>query len=94
MHAEAQAKRLEWRPFRVTKIIDESSVIRSFHLEPDDGGGLIRHDAGQHLPLRIEIPGQDKPVVRTYTLSTAPRTAHTGSASSETVWSRPICTTR
>ena len=28
-----------WRPFKVTKVVDESSVIRSFHLEPLDGAG-------------------------------------------------------
>lgn len=61
-----------WRPFRVAKIVDESAVIRSFHLEPADGLGLIAHAAGQHLPIRLDIPGEDRPVLRTYTLSTAP----------------------
>jgi ferredoxin-NADP reductase/predicted pyridoxine 5'-phosphate oxidase superfamily flavin-nucleotide-binding protein len=61
-----------WRPFKVTNVVDESSVIRSFHLEPVDGAGLIPHIAGQHLPIRVMPPGHDKPVIRTYTLSTAP----------------------
>jgi uncharacterized protein len=61
-----------WRPFKVTKIVDESATIRSFHLRPDDGAGLIPHQAGQHLPIRVTLPGQDKPVIRTYTLSVAP----------------------
>ncbi len=61
-----------WRPFRVAKIVDESAVIRSFWLEPTDGSGLIAHAAGQHLPIRLTIAGEDKPVLRTYTLSTAP----------------------
>ncbi|CAG9268859.1 2Fe-2S iron-sulfur cluster-binding protein [Paraburkholderia caribensis] len=61
-----------WRPFKVTNVVDESSVIRSFHLEPVDGAGLIPHIAGQHLPIRVALPGHDKPVIRTYTLSTAP----------------------
>ena len=30
-----------WRPFRVAKIVEESAVIRSFHLEPTDGAGII-----------------------------------------------------
>jgi ferredoxin-NADP reductase len=47
-------------------------VIRSFHLEPLDGAGLIPHIAGQHLPIRVTLPRCDKPVIRTYTLSTAP----------------------
>jgi ferredoxin-NADP reductase/predicted pyridoxine 5'-phosphate oxidase superfamily flavin-nucleotide-binding protein len=61
-----------WRPFKVTNVVDESAVIRSFHLEPVDGAGLIPHIAGQHLPVRVMLPGHDKPVIRTYTLSTAP----------------------
>ena len=61
-----------WRPFKVTKIVDESPSIRSFHLQPDDGAGLLPHQAGQHLPIRISPPGTDKPIIRTYTLSVAP----------------------
>ena len=61
-----------WRPFRVAKIVDESSVIRSFYLEPTDGAGLIPHLAGQHLPIRVTPAGSDRPVLRTYTLSIAP----------------------
>ncbi|WP_343550884.1 pyridoxamine 5'-phosphate oxidase family protein [Pantoea sp.] len=61
-----------WRPFKVTKVVDESANIRSFHLLPDDGAGLLPHLAGQHLPIRVSMPGGDKPQVRTYTLSVAP----------------------
>ncbi|GJD65704.1 2Fe-2S iron-sulfur cluster-binding protein [Methylobacterium frigidaeris] len=64
-----------WRPFRVTTIVDESRAIRSFHLLPADGSGLIPHQAGQHLPIRLTLPGADKPVIRTYTLSVAPSDA-------------------
>ncbi|APG89258.1 flavohemoprotein (plasmid) [Sinorhizobium americanum CCGM7] len=62
----------QWRPFKVTKIVDESSTIRSFHLQPDDGAGLLPHVAGQHLPIRVKLPGRDRPVIRTYTISVAP----------------------
>ncbi|GEP12728.1 pyridoxamine 5'-phosphate oxidase family protein [Methylobacterium gnaphalii] len=61
-----------WRPLKVTRIVDESRSIRSFHLVPDDGAGLLPHKAGQHLPIRVTLPGSDKPVIRTYTLSVAP----------------------
>ena len=64
-----------WRPFRVSKVVDESRTIRSFHLVPADGAGLIPHRAGQHLPIRVVLPGADKPVIRTYTLSVAPSDA-------------------
>lgn len=68
----AQEKSLEWRDFTVSKISDESSVIKSFWLEPKDGDGFIRHEAGQHLPIQVDLPGYSKPELRTYTLSTAP----------------------
>lgn len=61
-----------WRPFKVARIVDESSTIRSFHLEPADGAGLLPHKAGQHLPTRLTLPGAERPVIRTYTLSAAP----------------------
>lgn len=65
----------QWRPFKVTSIVDESASIRSFHLQPDDGAGLLPHQAGQHLPIRLSLPGADRPVIRTYTLSVAPSDA-------------------
>ncbi|MDR0279857.1 MAG: pyridoxamine 5'-phosphate oxidase family protein [Paucimonas sp.] len=61
-----------WRRFRVTRVVRESASINSFHLEPEDGAGLLPHLAGQHLPIRVHLPGTDKPLIRTYTLSTAP----------------------
>ncbi len=68
----AEQLRSNWRPFRIARIVDESSVIRSFHLEPADGLGVITHEAGQHLPIRVRPEVTAEPVLRTYTLSTAP----------------------
>ncbi|SOC90572.1 hypothetical protein SAMN05216358_0656 [Rhizobium sp. AN5] len=61
-----------WRPMTVTRIVEESTTIRSIHLQPSDGAGLLPHAAGQHLPIRLTLPGSERPVVRTYTLSVAP----------------------
>jgi ferredoxin-NADP reductase/predicted pyridoxine 5'-phosphate oxidase superfamily flavin-nucleotide-binding protein len=71
--ARLQAQRLAqtWRPYRVTRIVDESSVIRSFHLQPDDGHALPAFKAGQHLPIRLRPDGV-APLQRTYTISHAP----------------------
>jgi uncharacterized protein len=69
---KANALANAWRPFRVQRIADESSTIRSFYLDPADGAGLVRHQAGQHLPIRVTLPGDAKPTLRTYTLSLAP----------------------
>jgi uncharacterized protein len=68
----AEQFRNSWRPFRIARIVDESSVIRSFHLEPADGKGIVAHEAGQHLPIRVRPASAADPVLRTYTLSTAP----------------------
>ena len=69
---KAAALARQWRPFRVAKIVDESAIIRSFHLEPTDGAGLIPHAAGQFLPIRVAPPESPAPLLRTYTLSVAP----------------------
>lgn len=68
----AEQLRSAWRPFRIARIVDESSVIRSFHLEPADGKGIGLHQAGQHLPIRVRPDPAGQAVLRTYTLSTAP----------------------
>ncbi|WDZ79908.1 pyridoxamine 5'-phosphate oxidase family protein (plasmid) [Ensifer adhaerens] len=61
-----------WRPFRIARIEDESATIRSLYLEPDDSVGLMAHRAGQHLPIRLTSETDGKPLVRSYTLSSAP----------------------
>lgn len=78
--ADARLRAVEsatrWRPLKVRSVVQESESIRSFHLAPDDGAGLLPHLAGQHLPIRVKVPGSDKPVIRTYTLSVAPSDGH------------------
>jgi len=68
----AEALREQWRPLRVSRVVEESNDIRSFYLEPADGAGLPHFQAGQHLPLRLDIPGQPRALIRTYSLSSAP----------------------
>jgi hypothetical protein len=68
---EAQRLAQTWRPYRVTRIVDESRVIRSFHLQPDDGHAVPAFEAGQHLPIRLR-PAGAAPLQRTYTISHAP----------------------
>ncbi|MEP6971357.1 MAG: pyridoxamine 5'-phosphate oxidase family protein, partial [Betaproteobacteria bacterium] len=72
----AAAMRREWRPMRVSRIEQESATVLSFHLEPADGAGAATHLAGQHLPIRLTLPGFEAPTLRTYTLSSAPSDAH------------------
>lgn len=61
-----------WRSFRITRITRENHLIKSFHLEPADQNGILSFQPGQHLPIRVMVAGHDKPLIRTYTLSSAP----------------------
>ncbi|MVV50816.1 2Fe-2S iron-sulfur cluster binding domain-containing protein [Pseudomonas sp. PB120] len=69
---QADALRDQWRLLRVTRIVDESQSIRSFYLEPADDAGLPRFEAGQHLPVRFHLTEGQAPLVRTYSVSSAP----------------------
>lgn len=69
---QAEALRTHWRPLRVVRVVDESHNIRSFYLQAADGAGVPRFDAGQHLPVRISLEGQKTPLIRTYSVSSAP----------------------
>jgi hypothetical protein len=53
--------------------VDESALIRSFHLDPTDGLPPPPFKAGQHLPIRLQTPGGV--VQRRSTLSQAPSDA-------------------
>lgn len=55
------------RTFRVAAIRQESKVIRSFVLEPVDGGPVAEHAPGQYIGVKLTIDGQ--PVYRHYSLS-------------------------
>lgn len=68
----ASSSRSEWRKFKITQIVAESAVIKSFYLEPADSAGVAPHRAGQHLPIRLPQPGGEPPLLRTYTVSVAP----------------------
>jgi uncharacterized protein len=69
---QAEALANSWRVFRVADIKAETTAIRSLELEPTDGMGILRHQAGQHIPIRVRPAGSDAPLIRTYTLSVAP----------------------
>jgi ferredoxin-NADP reductase/phenylpropionate dioxygenase-like ring-hydroxylating dioxygenase large terminal subunit len=60
----------------VFKVVPESETITSLYLRRADGQPLYPWQAGQFLPIRVTIPGQDAPAMRTYTLSTAGNSEH------------------
>ncbi len=60
------------RTFIVDRKVAESETITSFYLLPQDGKPLAPFLPGQFLPLKLDIAGQYKPVLRTYSLSDSP----------------------
>lgn len=68
----AARERNVYRPYRIARLVLESEHVKSFYLEPADGGGLAPFEAGQFLPIRVSPPGAEKPLTRTYTISDAP----------------------
>lgn len=59
----------DWRNFVVERKVQESREITSFYLKPQDGGMLPGFLPGQFLTIRLQVPGQPRPVIRTYSLS-------------------------
>jgi len=66
---QAQTAWINWRHFVVVRKVRESAEITSFYLKPQDGGSLPSFKPGQFLTIRLDIPGQPRPVIRTYSLS-------------------------
>ncbi len=67
----------DWRNFVVVRKEKESEEITSFYLKPEDGEEIPRFLPGQFLTIQLEIPGQDKPILRTYSLSDYPEPCDT-----------------
>jgi ferredoxin-NADP reductase/predicted pyridoxine 5'-phosphate oxidase superfamily flavin-nucleotide-binding protein len=60
------------RSLRLVEKARETDDVTSFVFEARDSGPLVSFEAGQHLPIELEIPGVERPVRRTYSLSGAP----------------------
>ena len=61
-----------WRNFVVRYKRDESDVITSFFLEPEDGGPLADFKPGQYISIAVDLPRLGLQQVRQYSLSDAP----------------------
>lgn len=59
----------DWRNFVVVRKVKESEEITSFYLKPEDKGEIPNFQPGQFLTIKLDIPGQARPVIRTYSLS-------------------------
>ena len=59
----------DWRDLVIFKKEAESKEITSFYFKPQDGGKLPDYKPGQFLTIKLDIPDQKRPVIRTYSLS-------------------------
>ena len=62
------------RTLRLVEKRRESADVTSFVFAARDGGPLADFQAGQHLPIELQVPDQPQPVRRTYSLSNGPGT--------------------
>ncbi|MGG1553604.1 NO-inducible flavohemoprotein [Paenibacillus ferrarius] len=70
--AEAPGGWADFRPFVISRKEQESNVITSFYLRPQDGGPIADFEPGQYVSLRFQIPGETNTHIRQYSLSHAP----------------------
>jgi len=68
----ADKLRQQWRNYQVIDVVNESSVIKSFYLQPVDGKGAHPFKAGQYLTVKAKVGADKTELIRTYTLSSSP----------------------
>lgn len=61
-----------WRAFTIERKVEESDVIASFYLTPQDGGALAHYEPGQYISVKLDIPGEKNTHIRQYSLSDSP----------------------
>ena len=66
---QAESERNQWQNYKITKITNESSVIKSFYLSPEKNQRPL-FTAGQFITVKAVINNKD--VIRTYTVSSSP----------------------
>ena len=79
LQRQLESHQAQWHDYQVVKIMDESSLIKSFYLQPKDELKALpkfNFTAGQFLTIKVPttlrntVNGKD--VIRTYTISSAP----------------------
>ncbi|WP_226536702.1 NO-inducible flavohemoprotein [Fictibacillus halophilus] len=79
MYEAAEQQKGGWEGFRafvVAEKVEESSVITSFYLKPQDGGPIAEFNPGQYVSVKMEIPGETNTHIRQYSLSDSPGKEH------------------
>lgn len=75
MYTEAENQTGGWegfRTFKVAKKVQESEVITSFYLVPDDGQPIASYEPGQYISIKIQPEAQSFTQIRQYSLSDTP----------------------
>ncbi|AIQ64054.1 dihydropteridine reductase [Paenibacillus stellifer] len=76
MYKESREREHGWNFFKrfvVSRRVQESGNIVSFHLKPADEGGVPSYKPGQYISVRVSIPGERYSMIRQYSLSQAPK---------------------
>ncbi|WP_028550369.1 NO-inducible flavohemoprotein [Paenibacillus sp. UNC451MF] len=79
MYDLAEGQTGGWQGFRrfiVERKVEESEVITSFYLVPEDHQGIADFEPGQYVSVKLTIPGQSYTHIRQYSLSDAPGRPH------------------
>ncbi|MNZ52433.1 Flavohemoprotein [compost metagenome] len=74
MYNQAEEKKGGWRgfrPFVVDRKVQESDVITSFYLVPEDGGEISAYLPGQYITVQVKPDHQEFTHLRHYSLSTS-----------------------
>lgn len=74
-HAAEKGGWTGWRAFRIASRHEETADTVSFILSPVDGQPVMRHQPGQYLSFRLNIPGAGTER-RNYSISSAPAEDH------------------
>jgi nitric oxide dioxygenase len=75
MYKEAKEQSGGWdgfRTFMVDKKVQESDVITSFYLKPEDGQAIASYIPGQYLTVKVKPEDSEYTHLRHYSLSDAP----------------------
>lgn len=79
LRVQREQARLHWngyRKFVIARRVEEAEDICSLYLTPHDEKPLPEFEPGQYLTFRLDLPGQDRPVIRCYSLSDCPKTEY------------------
>lgn len=79
MYQEAEHQPGGWEGFRnfiVDRVEEESSVITSYYLVPEDQKAIAAFKPGQYISIKFVIDGEEYNHIRQYSLSDAPGTGY------------------